>query len=103
MAILAAVPPSTDASISIIIWVLVLIALLIPLALATLWLRRWAHQDARDEPTVGFTLHDIQKMLQRGELNQAQYDKLREQIIARTRRAVEAKARPSQSKDDNKA
>jgi uncharacterized membrane protein len=99
MAILAA---STEDSISIIIWVLVLVALLVPLAAATLWLRKWAHQDAGEEPTVGFTLHDAQQMFKRGELNEVQYERLRQEIIAQSRRALEAKAKPGEAKDGNK-
>lgn len=101
MVILATTEASAEASISIVIRVLILVALLVPLAAATLWLRRWVHQDAGQDTTVGFTLHDIQQMLKRGELNQAQYDRLRQEIVTQARQTLDAKAKPGQPKGDS--
>ena len=102
MIIVAAAQSSTEASISIVVRVLVLVAVLIPLAAATLWLRRWAHQNSVDPPAVGFTLRDVQEMFKRGELSQTQYDRLRQEIITQSKRTVNAKAKPGESKEDKK-
>lgn len=102
MIIVAAAQSSTDASISIVVWVLVLVALLVPLAAATLWLRRWAHQDAGGRPAEGFTLNDVQEMLKRGELSQAQYERVRQEIIAQSKQILDAKIEPDESKPDKK-
>src|ERR1035437_3021827 len=100
MIMMAAAQSSAEAAISIVGRVLLLVALLIPLAAATLWLRRWAHHDAGDQPTVGFTLRDVQEMYKRGELDQAQYDPLRQEIVTQARRTLDAKVKPGESKDD---
>ena len=100
MIIVAAAQSSTDASISIVVWVLVLVALLVPLAAATLWLRRWAHQDAGGRPAEGFTLYDAQEMLKRGELSQAQYERVRQEIITQSKRTLDTEVKPGESKGD---
>lgn len=98
MVILPVGQASTEASISIVIWVMVLVVLLIPAAAATLWLRRWVHQDTGQDSTVGFTLHDVQEMFKRGELDEAQYDRLRQEILARSRQGLDPKAKPARPK-----
>ena len=100
MIIVATAQSSTDASISIVVWVLVLVALLVPLAAATLWLRRWAHQDSGDRPGGGFTLHDAQEMFKRGELSQAQYERVRQEIIDQSKGALDTEVNPGESKGD---
>ncbi len=100
MVILPVAEASTEASISIVIWVMVLVALLVPAAAATLWLRRWVHRDTGQDTTVGFTLHDVQEMFKRGELDQAQYDRLRQEILTQSRQALDPKAKPARPKGD---
>jgi hypothetical protein len=105
MVILGATAESAQASFSIVMRVLLLVALLIPLAAATLWLRRWIHQEEGADVGAPFTLHQIQELFRRGELTQAQYDRLRQQVIAQARvmGSEPPKKPPSQDKERNKS
>ena len=65
------------------IWGGVLIVLLVALWLACIWLRRWYFGTSEDEFSSGlWTLADLRRMREQGEITEDEYETLREQAIA---------------------
>lgn len=62
---------------------------LLLLAMLTLWLRRWLHQEEDVPAGAGFTLHDLQEFRRSGKLTDAEFEKLRAEVLAQTKAAIE--------------
>lgn len=80
---------ATSSAVDVFFWVLILVALLLVLATATLWLRRWLKaEEEQSSASAGFTLHDLEQLLGSGKLTQAEYEKLRGEVMAQAKAAL---------------
>jgi len=79
---------ATSSAMDVMFWVVVLVALLLLLAGVTLWLRRWLKEEASTGPSgAPFTLHDLELLRRSGKLTDAEFDKLRSEMLAQTKTA----------------
>jgi hypothetical protein len=78
----------TSGLLSIYGWSFLLIALLVALFVAVWWARKRAVGSGQSGTGTSFTLSDLRKMREGGQINQEQYEKLREQVIGAIRAEV---------------
>jgi hypothetical protein len=82
----------------ILLWSIVLIVLLVGAFMGVMYLRRWVMDDGsgttsdEDKAKLGFTLGDLRRMHQRGQLTDAEFETARTQMIAATQRAADRAA-----------
>lgn len=76
----------TPAMAKVLIWCAVLLAAAIVLGVAALWLRRrlLSEEDA-DPVSMGFTLTDLRRMHEEGQLSDEEFDFARRKMVAKTR------------------
>ncbi len=79
------------------VWLLVLFAIILAGFFAVTMLRRYIRSDDSDIGGETFTLGDLRSMLQRGQITQEEYDRLREQIISTVRKPTEKPDKPPES------
>jgi hypothetical protein len=82
----------------IMFWVAILFAMLLVLAAGTLWLRHWMKQDEDAPPAAGFTLHDLQELRRSGKLTEAEYQKLRCEVLAQAKATLQPPRKPPDEK-----
>lgn len=74
---------------SALLWSLVLIFLLVLLFGAIVYLKKWMAKDEGSESgKIGFTLGDLRRMHQAGQMSDEEYERARAQMIAATQRAA---------------
>ena len=74
---------SSDSFLEILIWIGVLIGLFAALWMVWASLRRWCFGDAEDDFSADlWSLSDLRDMRDRGDINEAEYQTLRQQAIA---------------------
>lgn len=77
---------SSDSFLDILIWMSVLIGLLAALWMVWATLRKWCLGDAQDDSSWDlWSLSDLRDMLDRGDINEVEYQTLRQQAIAALR------------------
>ena len=82
----------------ILLWSIVLIVLVVGAFMGVMYLRRWVMDDGggaasdEDKSKLGFTLGDLRRMHQRGQITDAEFETARAQMIAATQRAADRAA-----------
>jgi hypothetical protein len=91
-------PPLAQADAGrILLWSIVLVVLLVGAFMGVMYLRRWVMDDGSaasddEKDKIGFTLGDLRRMHQRGQLTDAEFETARAQMIAATQRAADRAA-----------
>jgi hypothetical protein len=75
-------------------WSLLLVVLLIVMFFAIGMLRKWISKvsDEGEAPKVGFTLGDLRRMRDEGQITEEEFERARTQMIAATQRAADRAA-----------
>ena len=81
-----AAPPELDI-VSIAVWVVVLIAAAVLLAVVIVAVKRWTFRDEESAETT-WTLHDLTALRDSGELTIPQYERLRADLIRKVKEPV---------------
>jgi hypothetical protein len=81
----------------ILLWSIVLVVLLVGAFMGVMYLRRWVMDDgsadeADENARLGYTLGDLRRMHQLGQLTDAEFETARTQMIAATQRAADRAA-----------
>jgi hypothetical protein len=86
MIVLAQARPSRawGPSIEVLVWSGILLIAAVALVLAAVWLRRRMTAEDQVGPELPFTLDELRKLHQAGDLSDQQYQRARERIIALT-------------------
>lgn len=78
---------------SVLGWSLLLVILLMVMFFGMGMLRKWIKKDEGDEaPKIGFTLGDMRRMRDEGQITEEEFERARTQMIAATQRAAERAA-----------
>ena len=64
----------------IFVWALVIVALVLAGFVAVTWIRRWA-SSADDAPAGGFTLGELRRLHQAGQMTDEEYEKAKAMIV----------------------
>jgi len=65
----------------IFVWSLVLIGVIIVLFVAAAWVKRWAGRHADQGPVAGFSLSELRRLHQSGQLTQEEFERAKEKIV----------------------
>jgi hypothetical protein len=77
---------------AVLVWSLVLIFFLVLGFVAVSYVRKWVKDEREPNHGPGFTLGDLRRMHQRGQMTDQEFEKARNQMIAATQRAAERAA-----------
>ncbi|MCC6423016.1 MAG: SHOCT domain-containing protein [Phycisphaerales bacterium] len=69
----------------VIVWSLVLIGVIIILFVAAAWVKRWAARNADTGPVSGFSLSELRRLHQSGQLSQEEFERAKEKIVQSAR------------------
>ncbi|MCC7349715.1 MAG: SHOCT domain-containing protein [Phycisphaerales bacterium] len=69
----------------VIVWSLVLIGVIIILFVTAAWVKRWASRNADAGPVSGFSLSELRKLHQSGQLSQDEFNRAKEKIVQSAR------------------
>ena len=84
-----AAPPKYDI-VDVFVWSLVLIALMLVAFAGVSLIRRWMHNDEKNDGP-GFVLDDLRAMLANGTITREEFDKAKAQMTAAIQRAADRK------------
>ncbi len=65
-------------------WLLVILVLLVLLFIGFSFIRKYFKSDAVDTPAEAFTLADVRDLFKQGKITQAEFDQLKQHVIAMT-------------------
>ena len=65
----------------IIVWSLVLFGVIVILFAASVWIKRWAGRNADSGPVSGFSLSELRRLHQSGQLNQEEFERAKVKIV----------------------
>lgn len=62
------------------VWSLVLVGVIVILFVAAAWVKRWAGRNV-EGPVTGFSLSELRRLHQSGQLNQEEFERAKEKIV----------------------
>jgi hypothetical protein len=77
---------------------LLLVVLLLVLFFGMAMLRKWVKKGDDEAPKLGFTLGDLRRMRDEGQITEEEFERARTQMIAATQRAAEQAAEAAKGK-----